>query len=60
MGIGSLAKITNVKVVTIRYYEQIGLLGVLGTTPITFPIEWRNPRIPGYARGAVLTDVKGL
>ncbi len=33
---------------------------VLGATPITFPIEWHNSKIPGYAGSATLTEVKGL
>ncbi|GAA3753020.1 TonB-dependent receptor [Terriglobus aquaticus] len=33
---------------------------VLGATPITFPIEWHNSKIPGYTASATLADVKGL
>ncbi len=33
---------------------------VLGATPITFPIEWHNSKIPGYAASATLTEYKGL
>jgi len=33
---------------------------VLGATPITFPIEWHNSKIPGYTLSATLTQVKGL
>ncbi len=33
---------------------------VLGATPITFPIEWHNSKIPGYALSGTLTEVKGL
>ncbi len=33
---------------------------VLGATPITFPIEWHNSKIPGYAGSATLTEIKGL
>jgi len=33
---------------------------VLGTTPITFPIEWHNSKIPGYALSVKLTEIKGL
>ncbi|HEX4155729.1 MAG TPA: TonB-dependent receptor [Acidobacteriaceae bacterium] len=33
---------------------------VLGATPITFPIEWHNSKIPGWTLGATLTPVKGL
>ena len=33
---------------------------VLGATPITFPIEWHNSKIPGFAISAILTPVKGF
>ena len=33
---------------------------VLGATPITFPIEWHNSKIPGYAVTATLTNVRGV
>lgn len=33
---------------------------VLGATPITFPIEWHNSKIPGWTLGATLTPLKGL
>jgi len=33
---------------------------VLGATPITFPIEWHNSKISGYAISGTLTPVKGL
>lgn len=33
---------------------------VLGATPITFPIEWHNSKIPGFALSGTLTEVKGL
>jgi hypothetical protein len=33
---------------------------VLGATPITFPIEWHNSKIPGWTLGGTLTPVKGL
>ncbi len=31
---------------------------VLGATPITFPIEWHNSKIPGFAVSANLTESK--
>ncbi len=31
-----------------------------GATPIVFPIEWHNSKIPGYAVSATLTSVKGI
>ncbi len=33
---------------------------VLGATPITFPIEWHNSKIPGYTLSATLTKIKGV
>ncbi len=33
---------------------------VLGATPISFPIEWHNSKIPGYAASLQLTRVKGV
>lgn len=33
---------------------------VLGATPITFPIEWKNSKIPGFTVSGTLTEVKGL
>ena len=33
---------------------------VLGATPITFPIEWHNSKIPGYALTAQLTNVHNV
>ncbi|MGA3293271.1 MAG: hypothetical protein ABSE45_04710 [Candidatus Acidiferrales bacterium] len=33
---------------------------VLGNTPITFPIEWHNSKIPGFAARVNLTNLHGL
>jgi len=33
---------------------------VLGNTPITFPIEWNNAKIPGFTARVNLTDLHGL
>jgi hypothetical protein len=33
---------------------------VLGNTPITFPIEWNNSKIPGFTGRVNLTDVHGF
>ena len=33
---------------------------VLGNTPITFPIEWHNSKIPGFTARVNLTDIHGL
>jgi hypothetical protein len=43
-----------------KYTHNAYDFSVLGTTPITFPIEWHNSKIPGVALSATLTDVKGL
>jgi hypothetical protein len=43
-----------------KYTHNAYDFSVLGTTPITFPIEWHSSKIPGYALSASLTDVKGL
>ncbi|MGA8030641.1 MAG: carboxypeptidase regulatory-like domain-containing protein [Bryobacteraceae bacterium] len=34
--------------------------GVVGSTPITFPIEWQSSKIPGYAIRASLPNFHGL
>jgi hypothetical protein len=33
---------------------------VLGNTPITFPIEWHNSKIPGYAGRVSVPDIRGF
>jgi hypothetical protein len=33
---------------------------VLGNTPITFPIEWHNAKIPGFTARANITDIHGF
>jgi len=33
---------------------------VLGNTPITFPIEWHNSKIPGYAASVRVPELHGL
>lgn len=43
-----------------KYTHNAYDFSVLGTTPITFPIEWHNSKIPGYAISATLTPVKGF
>ena len=43
-----------------KYTHNAYDFSVLGTTPITFPIEWHNSKIPGYAMSAVLTNIKGF
>ncbi len=43
-----------------KYTHNAYDFSVLGTTPITFPIEWHNSKIPGVAVSATFTDWKGL
>ena len=33
---------------------------ILGSTPITFPIEWHNSKIPGYAIRASVPEIHGF
>jgi hypothetical protein len=43
-----------------KYTHNAYDFSVLGATPITFPIEWHNSKIPGFAIGGTLTQVKGF
>ncbi|MBB5065415.1 TonB-dependent receptor [Granulicella mallensis] len=43
-----------------KYTHNAYDFSVLGATPITFPIEWQNSKIPGVAVSGTLTEVKGL
>lgn len=43
-----------------KYTHNAFDFSVLGATPITFPIEWNNSKIPGYTASATLADMKGL
>jgi hypothetical protein len=43
-----------------KYTNNAYDFSVLGNTPITFPIEWHNSKIPGFALRANLTPVHGL
>ncbi len=43
-----------------KYTQNAYDFSVLGNTPITFPIEWHNSKIPGFALRANLTPVHGL
>jgi hypothetical protein len=43
-----------------KYTHNAYDFSVLGTTPITFPIEWHNSKIPGYVLSATLTPIKGF
>ncbi|MBT9330598.1 TonB-dependent receptor [Paracidobacterium acidisoli] len=40
-----------------KYTHNAYDFSVLGNTPITFPIEWHNSKIPGFALRADLTQV---
>lgn len=43
-----------------KYTHNAYDFSVLGNTPITFPIEWHNAKIPGFAVTGTLTETKGL
>ncbi|MFP5228003.1 MAG: carboxypeptidase regulatory-like domain-containing protein [Acidobacteriota bacterium] len=43
-----------------KYTNNAYDFSVLGNTPITFPIEWHNSKIPGFALRANLIPVHGL
>jgi hypothetical protein len=43
-----------------KYTHNAYDFSVLGTTPITFPIEWHNSKIPGFALSATLLRIKGI
>jgi hypothetical protein len=43
-----------------KYTSNAYDFSVLGNTPITFPIEWHNSKIPGFALRANLTPVHGF
>ncbi len=43
-----------------KYTHNAYDFSVLGATPITFPIEWHNSKIPGYTLAGTLTRYKGL
>ena len=43
-----------------KYTHNAYDFSVLGATPITFPIEWHNSKIPGFSIAGTLTEVKGL
>lgn len=43
-----------------KYTHNAYDFSVFGSTPITFPISWRNSKIPGYTFSGILTDYKGL
>ncbi|HLI76145.1 MAG TPA: TonB-dependent receptor plug domain-containing protein, partial [Acidobacteriaceae bacterium] len=43
-----------------KYTHNAYDFSVLGATPITFPIEWHNSKIPGFAVTGTLTEIRGL
>jgi hypothetical protein len=43
-----------------KYTHEAFDFSVLGNTPITYPIEWANSKIPGYAIRASVPDFHGL
>src|SRR5580693_3804209 len=43
-----------------KYTHNAYDFSVLGNTPITFPIEWNNSKIPGYALRASMPNYHGL
>ena len=43
-----------------KYTHNAYDFSILGATPITFPIEWNNSKIPGYAIRASMPDYHGL
>jgi len=43
-----------------KYTHNAFDFSVLGNTPITFPIDWHNSKIPGYALRADFPDLRGF
>ncbi|MBV9300509.1 MAG: TonB-dependent receptor [Acidobacteriaceae bacterium] len=43
-----------------KYTHNAFDFGVVGATPITFPIEWHSSKIPGYAIRVSVPDLHGL
>lgn len=43
-----------------KYTHNAYDFSVLGNTPITFPIEWHNSKIPGYAASVRMPKLHGL
>jgi carboxypeptidase family protein/TonB-dependent receptor-like protein len=43
-----------------KYTHNAYDFGVVGATPITFPIEWSSSKIPGYAIRATVPNFHGL
>jgi hypothetical protein len=43
-----------------KYTHRAYDFSILGNTPITFPVEWNNSKIPGYAIRATVPNFHGL
>jgi len=43
-----------------KYTHRAYDFSILGSTPITFPVEWANSKIPGYAVRASMPNFHGL
>jgi Carboxypeptidase regulatory-like domain/TonB-dependent Receptor Plug Domain len=43
-----------------KYTHNAFDFSVLGATPITFPIEWHNSKIPGFTFSSTVADLKGF
>ena len=43
-----------------KYTHNAYDFSVFSATPITFPIEWHNSKIPGFSLAGTLTEVKGF
>jgi Carboxypeptidase regulatory-like domain/TonB-dependent Receptor Plug Domain len=43
-----------------KYTHNAYDFSVLGNTPITFPIEWHNSKIPGFAIRGDVTNIRGF
>jgi hypothetical protein len=46
--------------VDLKYTHNGYDFSVLGNTPITFPIEWHNAKIPGYAGRVSVPNLHGF
>ncbi len=43
-----------------KYTHRAYDFSILGNTPITFPVEWNNSKIPGYAIRASVPNIHGF
>ena len=43
-----------------KYTHRAYDFSILGSTPLTFPVEWANSKIPGYAVRASMPNLHGL